>query len=100
MTVILRDYQQRAVLQVEAAWASGERRIVLSMPTGAGKTEVALAMNPSGPTAQVSVNFPSLAEIDRRIAELRGLPSPSHGANLIAGSAVTSLNGPPIDESE
>jgi DNA repair protein RadD len=40
----LRDYQERAVLQVEAAWATGEFRIVLSMPTGSGKTEVALEL--------------------------------------------------------
>jgi len=42
--IVLRDYQERAALQVEAAWATGERRVVLSMPTGGGKTEVALEL--------------------------------------------------------
>lgn len=44
MTVLLRDYQARAVMQVDAAWGTGNRRVVLSMPTGAGKTEVALEL--------------------------------------------------------
>ena len=44
MTVELRNYQERAVLQVESAFAIGDRRVVLSMPTGGGKTEVALEL--------------------------------------------------------
>jgi DNA repair protein RadD len=40
----LRDYQERAVEKVEAAWKTGNRRVVLCMPTGSGKTEVALAL--------------------------------------------------------
>lgn len=37
----LRDYQQRSVDQLRAAYARGVRRILLSLPTGAGKTIVA-----------------------------------------------------------
>jgi len=41
---VLRDYQQAVITQVNEALASGIRRIVLAMPTGAGKTITAAAM--------------------------------------------------------
>ena len=34
----LRDYQARAVEQVRAHWQAGKRRVLLVLPTGAGKT--------------------------------------------------------------
>ncbi len=40
----LRPYQQRAVDAVRAKWAEGVRSLLLCMPTGAGKTETALAL--------------------------------------------------------
>ena len=41
---MLRDYQQAVITQVNEVLASGIRRIVLAMPTGAGKTITAAAM--------------------------------------------------------
>ncbi len=40
----LRPYQQAAVNQVRANWATGKRRVVVCMPTGSGKTVVAGAL--------------------------------------------------------
>lgn len=40
----LRDYQQRAILAVEAALAEDQRQLLLAMATGTGKTKVAIAM--------------------------------------------------------
>ena len=41
---LLRDYQQAAIDSVYAALAKGHRRIILTMPTGSGKTVTAGAM--------------------------------------------------------
>ena len=38
----LRDYQQHAVDAVRALWAEASRSVLLSLPTGGGKTETAL----------------------------------------------------------
>ena len=38
----LRDYQARAIGAVRAEWVRGNRRVLLSLPTGGGKTEVAI----------------------------------------------------------
>lgn len=35
-----RPYQERALAEVRAHWAAGRKRVLLSMPTGAGKTHV------------------------------------------------------------
>lgn len=40
----LRDYQREAVLAVEAALARGERRMLLAMATGTGKTKTCIAL--------------------------------------------------------
>ena len=40
MTISLRDYQERAKVAVRAEMAAGRRRVVLVLPTGAGKTRV------------------------------------------------------------
>lgn len=40
----LRDYQQRAVELIRAAWEDGDRRVLLALPTGGGKTEVAISI--------------------------------------------------------
>jgi len=41
MSFVLRDYQARMVQAIRDAWASGIRRVLGVLPTGAGKTEVA-----------------------------------------------------------
>jgi len=43
MSVILRDYQERAVAEVKAAWQTVPR-VLLALPTGGGKTECAIAL--------------------------------------------------------
>ncbi len=40
----LRPYQERAILAVEAALADGERRMLLAMATGTGKTKTCIAL--------------------------------------------------------
>lgn len=40
----LRDYQQRAILAVEAALAEDQRHILLAMATGTGKTKTAIVL--------------------------------------------------------
>lgn len=40
----LRDYQQQAILAVEAALAEDQRQILLAMATGTGKTKTAIVM--------------------------------------------------------
>jgi len=42
--MILRDYQSKAIADVRATYASGKRSICLVMPTGAGKTIVAVSI--------------------------------------------------------
>ena len=41
--MILRDYQERAVAEVKAAWQTAPR-VLLALPTGGGKTECAIAL--------------------------------------------------------
>lgn len=43
-TFTLRDYQTRAVEEINSHWASGISKVILSLPTGGGKTETALSL--------------------------------------------------------
>lgn len=43
-TVILREYQLQMVEAIRSAWASGVRRVLGVLPTGGGKTEVAIQL--------------------------------------------------------
>lgn len=40
----LRDYQSRMIATIREAWAAGTQRVLGVLPTGAGKTEVAIAL--------------------------------------------------------
>lgn len=40
----LRDYQQAMVVAIRAAWQGGKNRVLGVLPTGGGKTEVAIAL--------------------------------------------------------
>lgn len=40
----LRDYQETALAEIRSAVATGERRLMVQMPTGAGKTKLAATM--------------------------------------------------------
>lgn len=37
---ILRDYQEKAIQQIKTGWKEGDRRLMLQLPTGGGKTVV------------------------------------------------------------
>lgn len=43
-TIELRDYQRDAVDEVHRHWSAGRGKVILSLPTGGGKTETALAI--------------------------------------------------------
>lgn len=40
----LRDYQHKIVSDIYEAWATGDQRVVVALPTGGGKTEIACAL--------------------------------------------------------
>ena len=41
---VLRDYQRKAAIEINDAWASGQKKVLLNLPTGGGKTSVAAHM--------------------------------------------------------
>lgn len=43
-TIELRDYQREAIDEVHEHWSAGRTKVILSLPTGGGKTETALAL--------------------------------------------------------
>lgn len=43
MSLHLRDYQVDAIAEVNSRWQSGEQRVLLALPTGAGKTELGIS---------------------------------------------------------
>lgn len=43
-TYELRDYQQALIAEVSACWRAGQRRVMMQLPTGAGKTIVFSAL--------------------------------------------------------
>ena len=55
--MILRTYQTEMVAAIRAAWAAGQRRVLGSLPTGGGKTEVAIDIlrDEATPTSRVLV---------------------------------------------
>lgn len=55
--VQLRDYQTRMVEEIQRAWQHGHRRVLGVLPTGGGKTEVAVALISAmaSPTSRVLV---------------------------------------------
>lgn len=65
---LLRHYQSAAVSAVRAHWAAGTRRVVVVLPTGAGKTVVAAALlrGARAPLAIVHTNT-LLAQTRRRL---------------------------------
>jgi superfamily II DNA or RNA helicase len=58
----LRDYQQRTVDEVLAAWET-HRRILLALPTGGGKTEVAIALA----AAEIQTKRRVLVVVERKV---------------------------------
>jgi hypothetical protein len=71
----------------EALMAFGDRVIEVARRLAELEVERLRALNP-GSTSAVQVNFPSLSEIDRRIAELRGLPAPQSSPAQVQSSPV------------
>src|ERR1043166_971153 len=69
MVQALRDYQEDALNQVRQAFVDGHRRIVLQMPTGAGKTRLAAEMvnNARGKKRRVIFEVPAISLIDQTV---------------------------------
>jgi len=62
---MLRDYQTEAVAQVYAAWAEGAANVMLTAPTGSGKTVVMghIARDLSVPTVAIAHRMELIAQI-------------------------------------
>ena len=56
-TVVLRDYQRTAIEGARRAFRDGHKRIIISAPTGAGKTEIAMALISSAVEKGSRVSF-------------------------------------------
>lgn len=87
----LRPYQHRAVAGVRAAWAAGERAVLLVAPTGAGKTRLAEELIHGAKTAVVIVHRREL------LRQMRARLSASLGAanvGLIAPGEDASPHAP------
>lgn len=65
----LRDYQVSALDQIKTAYVAGHRRMVLQMPTGAGKTRLAAEMvnNARGKKRKVIFEVPAISLIDQTV---------------------------------
>lgn len=65
----LRDYQLEALGKIKDAFVDGHRRMVLQMPTGAGKTRLAAEMvnNARGKKRRVIFEVPAISLIDQTV---------------------------------
>lgn len=65
----LRDYQTTALDEIRQAVAAGDRRIMLQMPTGAGKTRLAAEMvdGARGKKKRVVFTVPAISLIDQTV---------------------------------
>jgi DNA repair protein RadD len=65
----LRDYQQRALDEVKQAAREGYRRMILQMPTGAGKTRLAaeIVAGAQGKKRKVIFEVPAITLIDQTV---------------------------------
>jgi DNA repair protein RadD len=68
----LRDYQIEALAKIDAALAEGQRRIVLKLPTGAGKTRIAAERLKARESAGQRAIFtaPAISLIDQTVDRL------------------------------
>ena len=63
MSLHLRDYQVDAIAEVNSRWQSGEQRVLLALPTGAGKTEVGVHLVQS----ELGAGGRALVIVDRKV---------------------------------
>lgn len=94
--MILRDYQQKMVAAIRERWATSQQRVLGVLPTGGGKTEVAIEIILNGATPRTR----ALVLVERKVlahqwkARLRG-----HGADhvgLLQGDNSIGLSAPVI----
>lgn len=69
----LRDYQETAIDNLRSAFAAGKRRVLLQMPTGAGKTATAAAIIRSalGRGRRIIFTVPALSLIEQTIESFK-----------------------------
>jgi len=69
----LRDYQEAAINSLRSSLASGNRRVILQMPTGAGKTATAAAIIRSalGNGKRIIFTVPALSLIEQTIESFK-----------------------------
>ena len=66
-----REYQQRMVAEIRSRWAEGHRRVLGVLPTGGGKTEVAMTMI-DGESGRVLVVVERKTLVEQWVARMRG----------------------------
>lgn len=66
-----REYQQRMVAEIRNRWAEGHRRVLGVLPTGGGKTEVAMTMI-DGESGRVLVVVERKTLVEQWVARMRG----------------------------
>ena len=71
---LLRDYQVDAVAEMDARWASGQKRILCAMPTGAGKTELGIHLM----QRELSAGGRVLVVVDRKVLCTQWIVSDRH----------------------
>ena len=71
---VLRPYQSEAIVMVRAEVAAGKRRIVLALPTGGGKTEIAAAIcqGALGKGNRAAFTVPMLSLVNQTVARFEG----------------------------
>ena len=92
----LRDYQETAIDKLRSAFAAGKRRVLLQMPTGAGKTATAAAIIRSalGRGRRIIFTVPALSLIEQTIESFKrdGI----HDIGVIQGIHVLTDKSQPV----
>lgn len=113
MSLVLREYQTKAVEDVRRHWAQGKRRVLLVAPTGAGKTALAEDMilralaRDDGVDVWFLAHRVELLEQPARRFQKRGIPfgmvkagvRPQVGKRVQIASVQTLRNRPVYDSS-
>lgn len=105
----LRPYQERAIVELREAFLAGQRRAILKLPTGAGKTRVAAELISSALAKGRSVAFlvprvsliPQTLEAFRRngidhvgVMQPNYVPDPSAPVQIVSGRTLARREAP------